>query len=280
MKKIICTVCALIMMLTLLSPAVMPAQAAGNFKVTVSSGSAKAGKEITLKVSATKNSGVCTIRLMLEFDAEKLTPTKFANTNSPFVSKGSVTLPQTNAKRFIYNFASASAVTTTGLLMSVTFKVAADVAEGETVSVTVKEVESGDILDGEFNPVTLSVTAGSVKVPVPASSTTSSKPASSSKPAVSSAPAVSSKPAVTSEADTSTEPPVRSEEEVISQAASRPSISSVPAQQSEEDEETEGSFSVLALILGIIVAIETGVIFFLVMILRDRRYRHNRSRRY
>ena len=130
MKKLISLLLAVVLLIGTMA---LTAYAASTATVTVESTSACPGKEVTLKVTISGNSGFSTGKITLDYDKNALELKKLENGLFNGV---------TNVDKALVNHASANDVTDNGTLFTATFAIK-DSAKGEyTISATVKDMSN------------------------------------------------------------------------------------------------------------------------------------------
>lgn len=128
-------------------------------EITLPSQKALAGKDLTIPVQLTKNSGIAGFGLTVNYDENILTLNSITvgsaiSGNGTFSTNGSITTWYT-----------VENTTATGELMKLNFTVKEDAAEGDTeVTVALTDGLDSNLSDEDGNPVSVTITAGKVTV--------------------------------------------------------------------------------------------------------------------
>ena len=135
MKKTLIALLLVALLTVIIAPAAL---AAGSAEVSVSSATVLPGDEVTLVVSIANNPGFGSGKFVVEYDTSVLTLTD--------ITAGELLpIATVNLKQNLINTMSTKNVTANGVLFTVTFKVAANAANGEyPVNVVVKNLNSAD----------------------------------------------------------------------------------------------------------------------------------------
>ena len=128
-------------------------------EITLPSQKALAGKDLTVPVQLTKNSGIAGFGLTVNYDENILTLNSITvgsaiSGNGTFSTNGSITTWYT-----------VENTTATGELMKLNFTVKEDAAEGDTeVTVALTDGLDSNLSDEDGNPVSVTITAGKITV--------------------------------------------------------------------------------------------------------------------
>lgn len=156
MKKILSVITIIVLLCAML---VVPASAAGNGTIAMSSGSGKQGDTITLDVNMSKNPGLVTMTIKVTYDTNVL---QLTSVSDPKLLVGSQ-LNTTYGSPYTISWVDGSATannTKTGKIASFTFKIKDNAKVGAT-DVTLQFVDS---FDTNFGENTFTATSGKITV--------------------------------------------------------------------------------------------------------------------
>ncbi len=128
--------------------------------VAVDSKRVNSGGTFTLDVNVTENSGVAALKLVVEYDTEKLTLTGVENGTVLSEPNFSESFASPYGAVWLSGTADTD-VTATGKLMTLTFT-SKEVENESTASVSVKLASANDCVDSQLRKVKLTATSGSV----------------------------------------------------------------------------------------------------------------------
>ena len=161
LQRLMALVLAIVMVAGLLPTSAVAAEEAVA-KITVGESYAMPGATVTVNITLDQNPGIGSALLTLFYPNESLT--LIGVEQGPALSALEFTHPESffSPTTLLWDTLDTEA-TATGILVTATFKVSADAQPGESLLVSVNCV-SGDMSDGDNNPITVQSLAGKVKI--------------------------------------------------------------------------------------------------------------------
>lgn len=158
-KRLIAVVLAVVLLISLIPATVFAATKEA--KISVSEAYAKPGATVSINITLDTNPGIGSALIKLSYP-ENMTLT--AVEQGTALSGLDFTKPSSFSSPCKILWDTENMVdTSTGVLVTATFKISADAIPGETYTVTAS-TQYGDVIDGDTNPITVSAASGAVKI--------------------------------------------------------------------------------------------------------------------